>query len=278
MKKQLSAAGILLTLGIVFSVGVMAQQTPAAKASSPSTTHKADSKTSTALVLDTQKAKASYAIGINIAQSLQRDKIEVDTTILLQGLNDALGGKKLLMTDEEAKAAITAIQTEARARHEAEVKAVGEKNKKQGDEFLAANKTKEGVLTLPSGLQYKVLKQGDGPKPVATDTVVCNYRGTFIDGTEFDSSYKRNEPATFPVGRVIKGWTEILQLMPVGSKYQVVVPAELAYGDHASPQIGPNATLLFDIELLSIKEKPAAAAAPATTTAPATATADKTAK
>ena len=274
MNKQLGAVRILLVAGTVLSVGALAQQSPAAKpakASSASTNHKAISNRSTPLVLNTQKAKASYAIGINIAHSLQRDKIEVDPAILLQGLNDELGGKKLLMTEEEAKAAITSIQADARTKHEAEVKAMGEKNKKDGDDFLAANKTKEGVITLSSGLQYKVLKQGDGPKPTATDTVVCNYRGTFVDGKEFDSSYTRGEPATFPVGRVIKGWTEILQLMPVGSKYQVFVPADLAYGEHASPQIGPNATLLFDIELLSIKENPAAAAAPAATTAPTTA-------
>jgi FKBP-type peptidyl-prolyl cis-trans isomerase FklB len=131
-----------------------------------------------------------------------------------------------------------------------------EPNKKAGDAFLAANKTKEGVVTLPSGLQYKILKEGTGPKPTPADSVVCNYRGTLIDGKEFDSSYKRGQPATFPVGQVIKGWTEALQLMPVGSKWQLFVPPDLAYGDRgAGPDIGPGATLIFEVELISIKGK-----------------------
>jgi FKBP-type peptidyl-prolyl cis-trans isomerase FklB len=137
----------------------------------------------------------------------------------------------------------------------------GAANKKEGDAFLAANKTKEGVVTLPSGLQYKILKAGTGPKPKTTDTVISNYKGTLINGTEFDSSYKRGQPATFPVGQVIKGWTEALQLMPVGSKWQIFVPADLAYGQRgAGPDIGPNATLIFEVELMSIKP-PAAPAA-----------------
>jgi FKBP-type peptidyl-prolyl cis-trans isomerase len=130
------------------------------------------------------------------------------------------------------------------------------KNKTEGEAFLAANKAKDGVVTLPSGLQYKILTAGTGPKPTASDSVVCNYRGTLINGTEFDSSYKRGQPATFGVGQVIKGWTEALQLMPVGSKWQVVIPSSLAYGDRgAGAEIGPNATLIFEVELLSIQEK-----------------------
>jgi FKBP-type peptidyl-prolyl cis-trans isomerase len=134
---------------------------------------------------------------------------------------------------------------------------LGEANKKQGLAFLEANKTKEGVVALPSGLQYKILQEGTGPKAAATDQVVCNYRGTLLDGTEFDSSYKRGQPITIPVmGTVIKGWTEALQLMPVGSKWQLFVPAELAYAERgAGPQIGPNATLIFEVELVSIKAK-----------------------
>ena len=132
----------------------------------------------------------------------------------------------------------------------------GEANKKEGDVFLAANKTKEGVVTLPSGLQYKILKAGTGAKPTASDTVICNYKGTLIDGKEFDSSYKRGQPATFPVGQVIKGWTEALQIMPVGSKWELFIPSELAYGPRGpSPDIGPNATLIFEVELLSIQGK-----------------------
>jgi FKBP-type peptidyl-prolyl cis-trans isomerase FklB len=129
-------------------------------------------------------------------------------------------------------------------------------NLKLGTAFLEANKAKPGVVTLPSGLQYKILTAGTGPKPTAADTVVCNYRGTLIDGKEFDSSYKRGQPTSLPVGRVIKGWSEALQLMPVGSKWQLVIPPDLAYGDHgAGPDIGPNATLIFELELISIQAK-----------------------
>ena len=148
---------------------------------------------------------------------------------------------------------MTELQGQVRERMEAKRKQDTETNKKEGDTFLAANKAKPGVTTLPSGLQYKVLKEGTGPKPTPTDTVECNYRGTLIDGKEFDSSYKRGEPATFPVTGVIKGWTEALQLMPVGSKWQLVLPPDLAYGERgAGADIGPNATLVFEVELLSI--------------------------
>jgi FKBP-type peptidyl-prolyl cis-trans isomerase FklB len=266
MKTKLNSVAILFAVGITLTAGVLAQKTPAAKpatASSTGTHHKAAAKTSSPLVLKTQKEKASYAIGMNIAGNMKQNGVEVDTVILLRGMNDVLAGDKLLLTDEEAKAALTTLQQESREKKEAQMKSLGEANQKEGEAFLAANKTKEGVVTLPSGVQYKVEKQGDGPKPLSTDTVVCNYRGTLINGKEFDSSYKRGQPATFPVGGVIKGWTEMLQLMPVGSKYQVFIPAALAYGPRGpSADIGPNATLIFEIELLSIKEKPAAATTP----------------
>jgi FKBP-type peptidyl-prolyl cis-trans isomerase FklB len=260
MKNKMITVTLLFAVGILLSAGALAQQTQAKK---PATEAAKDSSTP---VLNTQKEKTSYAIGLSVAGTLKRDGIEVDSAILLRGLNDALAGGKLLLTDEEAKDVFAAIQKEvsekqkeAREKQEAEMKTLGEANQKEGEAFLAANKTKEGVVTLPSGVQYKVEKQGDGPKPTATDTVVCNYRGTLISGKEFDSSYKRGQPATFPVSGVIKGWTEILQLMPVGSKYQVFIPAALAYGQRGpSADIGPNATLIFEIELISIKEKPAA--------------------
>ena len=210
--------------------------------------------------LPTQKDKNSYAIGMNIGKGLHQESVDVDPAVLMRGLQDAMSGGKTLLTDEEAKATITQLQGEIRQKMEAKAQAAGEANKKEGDAYLAANKTKAGVVTLPSGLQYKILKAGTGPKPTATDSVVCDYKGTLIDGTEFDSSYKRGQPATFPVNGVIKGWTEALQLMPVGSQWQLVVPADLAYGARgAGDKIGPNSTLIFEVELHSIEApKPAA--------------------
>jgi FKBP-type peptidyl-prolyl cis-trans isomerase FklB len=229
---------------------------PAAKSGAATAGKATAAKTQSAKTLDTPKDKLSYAIGLNVGRSLQKDSIAVDPDIVAQGVKDALSGGNTLLTDEEAKAAIVALQADLRKKQEETMKAAGEVNKKQGDAFLAANKAKEGVVTLPSGLQYKVVTPGKGPKPAATDTVVCNYRGTLIDGTEFDSSYKRGQPATFPVGQVIPGWTEALQLMPVGSKWQLFIPPDLAYGERSpSPVIGVNSTLIFDIELLSIQGK-----------------------
>src|ERR1700686_2449870 len=190
---------------------------------------------------------------MNWGSGLHKQGIDVDTAALIQGMKDALGGNKTLLTEEEARAALMQLQSEvqAKAAQEADAK------KKEGEEFLVANKGKEGVVTLPSGLHYKILKEGTGAKPTAADSVVCNYRGTLINGTEFDSSYKRGEPTTFPVSGVIKGWTEALQLMPVGSKWQLFIPSDLAYGARGTPggPIGPNSTLVFEIELISIKEK-----------------------
>lgn len=254
-----------LTAAVIFSIALcaagMAQQKqtakPATKPSTTSTPQKSESKAekpSAPVTLTTQKEKVSYAIGMQIGKNLTREGVDIDTAIFLRGLVDVVTGSKPLLTDEEARAVIAKLQQETMVKREAEMKAQGETNKKEGAAFLAENKKKEGVVTLPSGLQYKIVKQGTGPKPVATDNVVCNYRGTLINGKEFDSSYKRGQPATFPVGAVIKGWTEILQLMPVGSKYQVWIPSELAYGTQAPPEIGPNATLIFDIELIEIKK------------------------
>jgi FKBP-type peptidyl-prolyl cis-trans isomerase FklB len=172
----------------------------------------------------------------------------------LRGLKDTLAGGKTLLTDQEAQATLTALQNDLRKKQLELRQQAGETNKKEGEAFLATNKAKDGVVALPSGLQYKILTEGTGPKPSATDSVVCNYRGTLLDGKEFDSSYKHGQPATFPVNGVIKGWTEALQLMPAGSKWQLFVPAQLAYGDRgAGPDIGPNATLVFEVELLSIQ-------------------------
>jgi FKBP-type peptidyl-prolyl cis-trans isomerase len=236
-------------------------QPPAAKTTpkTPATKTGTTAKTPVPFTLKTQKDKASYAIGLNIGKSMHKDSVEVDTSILLRGLKDGLAGSKPLLTDDEARAAMVTLQTDLRKKQEEKMLVQGEANKKDGEAFLAENKTKDGVVTLPSGLQYKILKEGTGPKPTATDTVVCNYKGTLLDNTEFDSSYKRGQPATFPVGGVIKGWTEALQLMPVGSKWELFIPSELAYGARGGPGggIGPNATLVFEVELMSIQPKAA---------------------
>jgi FKBP-type peptidyl-prolyl cis-trans isomerase FklB len=204
--------------------------------------------------LKTEKDKLSYAMGMDLGNQLKTRAVDVDPAIFGRGLADALAGSKTLLTAEEAKAIITELQKAMLVKQAAEAKVVGDKNKAEGDAFLAANKAKEGVVALPSGVQYKVLTAGTGKMPTAEDTVICQYRGTLIDGKEFDSSYKRGQPATFPVKGVIKGWTEVLQLMPVGSKWQVFIPPNLAYAERGSgAMIGPNATLIFEIELVAIK-------------------------
>ncbi len=210
--------------------------------------------------LTTRKDKFSYALGMNIGngykQGLEKQSVEFDADLIAQGVKDALSGAKTRLTEDDAKAVLTEVQNDINKQRQEKMKDAAAKNKTEGEAFLAANKSKEGVVTLPSGLQYKILTAGIGPKPTASDQVVCNYRGTLIAGTEFDSSYKRGKPATFGVGQVIKGWTEALQLMPVGSKWQLFVPSDLAYAERgAGAEIGPNATLIFEVELISIVDK-----------------------
>ena len=208
--------------------------------------------------LKTQKDKASYGVGVDIGNSVKRLGTDLNVDLVVKGLRDALAGQKLLLSDEEIRVALTTLQAELKQKQQGAQQAAGEQNKKAGDAFLAENKKKPGVVTLPDGLQYKILKAGTGKKPAPTDTVEVHYRGTLITGAEFDSSYKRGQPATFPANGVIKGWQEALQIMPVGSKWEIYIPAELAYGQTgAGAQIGPNATLIFEVELLSIKEAPA---------------------
>jgi len=202
------------------------------------------------------KDKVSYALGMNLGMSLRMQSVEVDPQVLAQGLQDGLSGGKTQLTQEEVFATLRQLTTELRAKQEAKRKLLPEANRKEGAAFLAANKTKDGVVTLPDGLQYRILTAGTGPKPGPEDTVVCNYRGTLIDGTEFDSSTRHGGPATFPLNGVIKGWSEALQLMPVGSKWQLFIPSVLAYGERGmGDAIGPNATLVFEVELVSIRGK-----------------------
>lgn len=200
------------------------------------------------------KDKVSYSIGLSIGSNLQRQGIEVNSEHFFNGIKDALAGAKPRLSEEEMNSTMQAFQQEMMTKAQAQRKAAGEKNKTAGEAYLAANKKKEGVKVTSSGLQYKVISEGKGDKPKATDTVVAHYRGTLIDGKEFDSSYKRNEPAEFPLNQVIPGWTEGLQLMSVGSKYQFTIPANLAYGESAPPEIGPDSTLIFDVELVAIKK------------------------
>ena len=248
------------------------QQAPAsgAKSAPASPTQKApDAKTGTTdpkknsapMALETQKDKVSYAVGINLGRGIHKEAVDVDPEILARGLRDGLSDAKPQMTDEEVQATLSELQKQVTAHQQELRQQAVEKNKKAGEAFLAANKDKPGVVTLPSGLQYKIIEPGTGPKPTASDSVVCNYRGTLIDGTEFDSSYKRGQAATFPVGQVIKGWTEALQLMPVGSKWQLFIPADLAYGERGTNggPIGPNETLVFEVQLVSIQAKPQSA-------------------
>ncbi len=207
------------------------------------------------VVLKTQKDKVSYSIGMDIGMTLKNQSIEVDHAILARGIKDSMSGQKPLMAEQEIRDTIAAFQKEMMAKQQELAKQMGEKNKKEGEVFLAENKKKEGVKTLARGLQYKVIKAGTGKKPKATDTVTTHYRGTLVDGTEFDSSARQGKSATFQVKGVIPGWTEALQLMEEGAKWQLFIPSNLAYGDRGTPggPIGPNAALIFDIELISIQ-------------------------
>src|SRR5438445_790013 len=218
------------------------------------------------------KDKVSYSIGLDIGMTLQKQKMEINSDVLAAGLKDGLSGAKPLLSPEEVRQVMTQFSKDMREKTAVANKEAAEKNTKEGEKFLAENKTKPGVKTTASGLQYLVEKEGSGTPPKETDTVTVNYRGTLIDGTEFDSSYNRGEPATFPVNRVIKGWTEALQLMKPGGKYKLFIPANLAYGPGgAGGDIGPNATLIFEVELLSAK--PAEAGTTSPTTSPAAASA-----
>lgn len=245
--------------------------TAVAKTTKPGASKTATAKIATPLALKTNKDKQSYAIGINVGkglgQNLKQSGIDIDPAILVRAIKDVLAGDKQSMTDQEAQETLKTLQADLRKTQQLKQEQLAETNKKEGDEFLAANKAKEGVTTLPDGLQYKILTEGTGPKPAATDAVTVNYRGALVNGTEFDSSYKRGQPATFNVTGIIKGWTEALELMPVGSKWQLVIPSDLAYGPSGRPPvIGPNSTLVFEVELVSIQPKPAVpvpAAAPA---------------
>lgn len=209
------------------------------------------------LELKTPKDKASYAIGMDMGNSLKKNGVDVNPDVLGKAIKDVLLTQNTLLTDQEAGKILTDLQKEMQAKRQEMMKALGEKNKLEGQAFLAENMKKEGVKTLPSGLQYKVLTEGKGKSPAATDTVTVQYTGRLIDGTEFDSSLKRGQAATFALNSVIKGWTEALQLMQEGSKWQLFLPSNIAYGETGTVggPIGPNAALIFDVELVSVQTK-----------------------
>ncbi len=234
---------------------------PAVKTASPTTVKPAAAKAATSKtaasatpVLVTDKEKASYSVGVDIGRNLKQQDIGLDPAAAARGLRDILSSQKLLLTDQEITDSLQTFRQSMMTKMQEKMKVAAAKNKMEGDQYLAENKAKPGVITLPSGLQYKEIVAGTGSSPKATDTVETNYRGTLISGSEFDSSAKNGGPVSFPVNRVIPGWTEALQLMKVGSKWQLFIPAELAYGMNSpGPEIPPNSTLVFEIELLAIK-------------------------
>ena len=205
--------------------------------------------------IQSRKDKISYAFGVDMARDLQRQKDSLNVDLLMRALTDALAGKNLIMTDEEVAEAVKMFEAEHKQDLQHAKMMVSERNRKEGEAFFAENAKKEGVITLPSGLQYKMLKKGDGKIPTLDDVVLCNYTGKLLDGTEIDSSNKRKEPTAVPVKGVIAGWTQALQLMPVGSKWEMYIPPQLAYGGKDSAIFGPNTTIIFEVELVSIQEK-----------------------
>lgn len=232
--------------------GLMVVLSPAAARASQEPAPKA-APAQDAPALKDGKEKTSYAVGMNLGSAIRKDA-DLDVNVIVQGLRDAFTGGTLLLTDAEMRNVLNQLATDLKTKQVAALREKGSKAKSEGEAFLAGNKAAEGVVSLESGLQYKILKAGDGKKPTADDAVVCHYRGTLVDGTEFDSSHKRNKPATFQMNRVIKGWTEALQLMPVGSKWQLFIPSGLAYGERgAGASVPPNATLIFEVELVSIQ-------------------------
>lgn len=227
-------AALLIFTAVVFTLGSCSQESNKTELSTPA-------------------EKMSYALGLNIGSSIKPAADSLDYAALIQGVKDTVEGRAPLLSQTESQQFLTRLSTIISQKKTDESKQAGDKNMQEGNEFLTENGKKSGVMTTDSGLQYEVLQEGTGNNPAATDQVTVHYRGTLIDGTEFDSSYKRDQPATFPLNRVIKGWTEGLQLMKPGSKYRFFIPSDLAYGERGSPPvIGPNATLIFEVELLDI--------------------------
>jgi UDP-GlcNAc:undecaprenyl-phosphate/decaprenyl-phosphate GlcNAc-1-phosphate transferase len=234
MTRKLNSAIVLLILGLLFHTTVV----NAAEES----------------ILKTQKDKINYSIGVSVLRNFKQQGIDPDLELVIKGMRDAQSGGKLLINEEELRNTLDVYRAELKQKHELAMKTAAVENKKEGDSFMAANKKKEGVVVLPSGLHYKILKAGDGRKPSGDDKVECNYRVILINGTEFDSSFRTGKPVVFKVSGAIPGLTEALKLMPVGSRWQLFIPPQFAYGERgAGVIIGPNATLIVEVELLAIK-------------------------
>ena len=243
----------MLALACVMVISVFAaEQASKEQASTPAMQGQATNPQASTSILKTEQDKVSYIIGTQFGQSIKKEGVKVNLEPLFLGVKDALEGNAPKMTKEEIKRVYTAFRQRVMAERAKERAKLAAENLAKGKAFLEANKAKEGVKVLPSGLQYKIIKEGTGPTPTINDKVKTNYRGTLIDGTEFDSSYKRNQPAEFAVKSVIKGWTEALQLMKVGAKWELYIPPDLAYGERGRPSIPPNSVLIFEIELLEI--------------------------
>jgi FKBP-type peptidyl-prolyl cis-trans isomerase len=256
IRKWMNRPAVLAVALLAAIAGCTSGQTPA---KTPDKTAVAAPAASAkpSMALNTAVDKMSYSLGVETARSFKKQGIEINPDAMNQGMKDMLAGGQFLMSNEELRYTLSAFQAEVRAKQVQARMNISQDNKKEGEAFLTANQTKEGVMTLPSGLQYKILKEGNGPKPTDSNTVECYYRGTLIDGTEFDSSaHSNNEgfPATVNLASCIPGWREAIPLMPVGSKWQLFIPPELAYGINGSGRyIGPNATLIFEVELVAIK-------------------------
>ena len=246
---------VIISLGVAGLAGCTSHPKPCATPAKPgattcNTTPAAQTLAGTN-VLSTEKARVSYAIGMTVGHNFQAQGIEVDPDSLVRGLNDMMSGGKTLLTQQEMSGTLAEYQKTLVAKQRQLREAAAVKNKTEGEAFLATNKNNSVVFTLPDGLQYIVITNGNGTLPASNDVVTVNYRGTLLDGTEFDSSHKRGQPAQFPVGNVIHGWTEALQQMKVGSKWKLLIPAQLAYGEQGRPGIPPNSVLIFDVELLA---------------------------
>jgi FKBP-type peptidyl-prolyl cis-trans isomerase len=204
-------------------------------------------------VLKSEKDSISYGLGVNLATNLKAQSVDFDADLLIKGFRDMMAGSKMLLSEEQVGKTMSELQSKMMAKQHEVAKSVGAKNKKEGDAFLAANKKKQGIVTLPSGLQYQIIKAGNGSIPKADQTVTVNYRGTLLNGKEFANSYTQGQPLSLAVSGFVKGWSEALQLMPVGSKWKLFIPPQLAYGTAGQGEISPESTLIFEIELLSVK-------------------------